>query len=69
MTFGERLKQLRTERSMSREDLAAALGKISYTTIANYENDIQTPSFTILGRMCKVFKMTAEEMFKGVELW
>ena len=68
MTFGERLKQLREERGMDRKDLALELGRLSYITVASYENDITTPSLRVIGKICRLFDITPEELFKGVEL-
>jgi methanogenic corrinoid protein MtbC1 len=46
-TFGQRLKQIRKERSLRQKDLADAL-KLAQTTIANYEQSIRFPDETTL---------------------
>ena len=46
VSFGSRLKELRSERGISQKDVALNIG-VAITTISQYENDSRFP--TILG--------------------
>ena len=48
-TFGQRLRRLRTEQGLSREELAVKAG-ISFNSISNYERDAVWP--TIFSASC-----------------
>lgn len=67
MTFGERLKQIRTDRGMKTKFLAAKIG-ICTPLVYKYERGVQCPTLKRVGKICKAFKMTPEEFMKGVEL-
>ena len=54
MRFGERLKELRTERNMSQMDLALATG-ISQSAIAKWELGKTEPTATALILLAKFF--------------
>ena len=67
MTFGERLKQIRTDKGMTTKFFAAKVG-ICMPLVYKYEMDAQQPSLKRVGKICRVLKMTPEEFMKGVEL-
>jgi len=67
MTFGERLKQIRTDKGMRTEFLARKIG-ICRPLVYKYEMDVQYPTLKRFGKICKALKMTPEEFMKGVEL-
>lgn len=68
MTFGERLRELRQSLGMSMDDFAKAIG-IGRATLSSYEADIAYPSLAKVVKMLKVLELTAEEFFKGVNLY
>lgn len=60
MTIGEKLKQLRGEKSL--DEIAATLG-ISKQAVSNYENDIRIPRDEIKLKIAKYFGKTVDEIF------
>lgn len=56
MTFGERLKELRKENNMTQQEFADKL-RIKRPTIANYEADRVEPSSSVIGGICREFKV------------
>lgn len=59
MTLGERLKSLREEQNISREDLAQKLG-ISYWALSKYENDEREPDYSTLLRLADFFSVSVD---------
>ncbi|SEG10077.1 DNA-binding transcriptional regulator, XRE-family HTH domain [Caloramator fervidus] len=57
--FSERLKKLREEKSVSRNELAEELN-VSTQTIANYENGNREPNFDNLIKLADYFKVTTD---------
>lgn len=49
MTFGERVKQVRSELKLSQEDMAKELG-VSFATINRWENSHNNPTYETLQR-------------------
>lgn len=47
MSFGSRLKELRSERGISQKDVALNIG-VAITTISQYENDSRFPNEEML---------------------
>ncbi|MBQ0009329.1 MAG: helix-turn-helix transcriptional regulator [Firmicutes bacterium] len=64
--LGMRIKFLRKQRKWSQEDLALE-ANINKNYICDLENGRRNPSLDILERLCIAFKISLEEMFKGVE--
>jgi transcriptional regulator with XRE-family HTH domain len=58
-TFASRLKQLRTERDLTREEFAGIFG-ISRTTIWRYENEENTPPIDFVMRVSAAFNVSAD---------
>ena len=54
MTFGEKLKQLRTSRFMSQQKLADELG-ISQSAVAAYERNFREPDFAMIQKIADYF--------------
>ena len=54
MTFGEKLKQLRTARFLSQQKLADELG-VSQSAIAAYERNFREPDFAMIQRIADYF--------------
>lgn len=59
MTLGERLKSLREEQNISREDLAQKLG-ISYWALSKYENDEREPNNALLAQFADYFHVSTD---------
>ena len=57
-----RLEELRGERGIRQEELAAAL-KVSRQTISSLENGRYNPSILLAYRIAKYFEMTIEQVF------
>ena len=68
MTFGERLRELRIAKGFNAKTFYLET-KVSASTLSQYENDIAYPSFSKLAFMLKKLNVSAEEFFKGVELY
>jgi len=58
-SFGARLRRLRDDNKISREELAKAL-KLSYWAIAKYETEERTPDPSILQRFADYFNTTTD---------
>lgn len=63
MTFGQRLKRLREEKSLSKtlhqKEVASAIG-VSAKSYSRYESDKRQPDFCTLVRICKYFDISAD---------
>lgn len=59
-TISERIKELRTEKGYTQEELAKILGLNSKSNIANYENGANSPSDKIKSKMCEVFECSMD---------
>lgn len=61
MSFGKRVKQLREERGLSRNDLAKSLN-ITYAALSKYETDDRFPSEDILSRIADYFEVSIDNL-------
>ena len=59
--FGENLRRLRTENSLTQEKLAAFLG-VTYQTISKWENNDSYPDITTLPVIAKFFKISVDDL-------
>lgn len=59
-TINERIKELRTEKGYTQEELAKMLGLNSKSNIANYENGANSPSDKIKNKLCNIFGCTMD---------
>ncbi|WP_018085681.1 helix-turn-helix domain-containing protein [Desulfurispora thermophila] len=59
MAFSERLRQLRENKKISRDDLASHLG-LSYWAISKYETGERTPDHTTLERIADYFGVSVD---------
>lgn len=57
-----RLEEIRKQRGIKQEDLAAALG-VSRQTIGSLENGRYNPSIILAFKLAHYFNMTVEEIF------
>ena len=55
MTFGERLKKLRTDKNMTQEELANALF-VSNKTVSSWEMDRTEPSMDLIIKLADLFE-------------
>jgi len=66
MNFGERIKQLRTERNMTQPQLAEAIG-IEQSYLSKLENDKSVPSPDIFQAIMRAFGLQVEALLAGVD--
>jgi len=59
--LGENLKRIRTEKGVSRKELAEKLG-VSQTTIASYENGIKTPMLEKVFLLAEILKVSITDL-------
>ncbi len=59
--FGDQLKAMRTQRELSQDELAKALG-LHQTTISGIERNERLPSLEILLAMSQLFEVPLEEL-------
>lgn len=59
--IGERIKELRKKSRYTQTELADLLG-VTKSTIAAYENDSRLPSYDILVKMARVFKISIDSL-------
>lgn len=57
--FGEKLRELRTEKGISAKKLADTLG-VSDSTVIRWENDVISPSIESLCALAKYFNVSAD---------
>ena len=57
-----RLEEIRKERGIKQEELAAAL-EVSRQTIGSLENDRYNPSITLVFKLARYFDMSIEDIF------
>lgn len=73
-TIRERIKDLRTEKGYTQEDLALKLGLNSKSNIANYENGANSPSDKIKYKMCEIFDCSMDYLmgksdYKNIDIY
>lgn len=61
MTFGEKIKLLRTDRNMSQEEFATLLGT-SKQVISRYELGQTTPKIDIVAEWCRILSVSLDDM-------
>lgn len=59
MDFGQRIKHLRENKNMTRDDLANKLN-ISYSTISKYETNVRFPDQEMLVKLADLFNVTTD---------
>jgi len=65
--FGEKLRKLRKERNLTTRALSKK-AKIPYDTLVALElNKSKDPKITTIIKLAKFFKMSIDDMLKGVE--
>ncbi|MCW6663909.1 helix-turn-helix domain-containing protein [Aerococcaceae bacterium NML190073] len=61
MSFGTRLKQLRTERRLNQSELGEILG-LTNATISAYENETRTPDIKVAQELAKFFNVSVDSL-------
>ncbi len=59
MDFGQRLKHIRENNNLTRDDLANELN-ISYSTISKYETNVRFPDQEMLCKIADLFNVTTD---------
>lgn len=59
MSFGEKLKALRTAKKMSQKELAERIG-IAKSVISFYESGDRFPSYDVLIKIARIFNVTTD---------
>lgn len=63
MSFGSRLKELRTDKKISQKQVAFDIGT-SITTISQYESDSRFPNEKMLKRLCKYYQISSDYLLE-----
>ncbi len=64
-TFGQRLKAFREEKNITQEQLAETIG-YGKSTVSFWENDLKVPSITVIIKIAKHYKVSADYLL-GLE--
>jgi transcriptional regulator with XRE-family HTH domain len=64
--FGPRLRQLRKQHGMTQVELAAHIAPVSQAHVSFLEAGRKTPSIDIVLECCKLFRVTADDLLRGV---
>ena len=67
MTFGEKLKKLRTDKNFTQDELAEKL-YVTRTAISKWESDRGYPNIDSLKQIAKFFSITIDELLSSGEL-
>ncbi len=62
MYIGENIRYLRTTNNISQEELAAALGYKSYTTITKWESGVSEPTLKMANQIAAFFKISVNDL-------
>ena len=63
MNLGKTLQNLRKMKNISQENMAEILN-VSRQTISNWENTKSYPDILILIKLCKIYKISLDELLK-----
>lgn len=62
--IGERIKDLRKKSKLTQTELANMLG-VTKSTVAAYENNTRLPSYDVLLKMARIFKVSTDYLLTG----
>lgn len=62
MNIGNKIKELRKERGITQEQLAASIG-ISFQAVSKWENGIALPDITLAPKLASYFNVSMDELF------
>ena len=65
--FGKRLRDLRYEREMTQDQLAAKLGYKSFSSIQKWEEGNSTPPYSTLCKIAELFGVSVAYLMDGQE--
>lgn len=63
-SIGNRISKYRKEKGMTQEELAAKLG-VSSQAVSKWENDASCPDISLLPQLCKLLKISTDELLTG----
>ena len=66
VNIGSRIKELRTERRMTQTEFAERLG-VTKSSISSYENGSRLPSYDVLLKMSRIFKVSPDVLLGQVD--
>lgn len=58
-TFGERLRELRTDKGLTQKELGEKIG-YAQSTVVYWENNENEPTVTAIKKLCKFFGVSAD---------
>ena len=67
ITLGETLKQQRISHKMTQEFVAETIG-VSRQAVSKWENGVSDPSTSNLFAIAKLYKISAEDLLKDIEM-
>ena len=66
ITFGKRLRELRTERKLSQQELAKIIGT-NNSSICDWERGRSEPSLEALVKLCQFFEVSSDYLIGMVD--
>ena len=66
VNIGSRIKELRTKRRMTQTEFAERLG-VTKSSISSYENGSRLPSYDVLLKMSRIFKVSTDVLLGQVD--
>jgi transcriptional regulator with XRE-family HTH domain len=66
-TFNQRMKELRTEKNITLEDLAKVLSTTK-STLSRYENNLRTPNANFINQLAKYFDVSADYLLGNTDI-
>ncbi|WP_454941682.1 helix-turn-helix domain-containing protein [Evtepia sp.] len=66
VSMGGKIKKLRTERHMTQTEFAERLG-VTKSAISSYENGSRLPSYDILLKMARIFKISTDMLLGNTD--
>lgn len=64
MSIGEKLKNARTERNLTQEEVAEKIG-VSRQTVSNWENEKALPEISSIINLSEIYNISLDELLKG----
>ena len=68
MTFGQKLKKLRTDKGFYTQETLAEAANTSQNGIAGFESGRHLPSLKVLFRIQKTLDVSFDDLLKGVDI-
>jgi transcriptional regulator with XRE-family HTH domain len=66
-TFNKRMKELRSEKNITLEELAKALNTTK-STLSRYENNLRTPNADFINELAKYFNVSADYLLGNTDI-